>query len=179
MFTMNFEEIKKKAIVKILFITIFILMMFCLPLTADEVYIWKDKNGVENITSTPPPENAKVIHREKYQQHKRSEIEAYQRQQKAEAERRNREDRVRKSISTYKQKIEDINQNYEEDKRKREIERAKDAYEREQERLERYQDYRRNALTRYGRDLWNDSINKQEKEVDEARKKLYELERNP
>lgn len=163
---------------KKLFIIIFILIMFSVPLTAGEVYIWKDKNGVENITTTPPPEKAKVIHREKYQQLKRSEIETHQRQQKAEAERQDREDRVRKSINTYKQKIEDINQNYEEDKRKREIEQAKDTYEREQETLERYQDYRRNALTRYGRDLWNDSINKQEKEVDKARKKLYELERN-
>lgn len=40
--------------------------MFSVPLTAGDIYIWKDKNGVENITSTPPPENAKVRHRESF-----------------------------------------------------------------------------------------------------------------
>lgn len=40
--------------------------MFSVPLTAGDIYIWKDKNGVENITTTPPPENAKVRHRESF-----------------------------------------------------------------------------------------------------------------
>lgn len=40
--------------------------MLSVPLMAGDIYIWKDKNGVENITTTPPPENAKVRHRESF-----------------------------------------------------------------------------------------------------------------
>ena len=171
-------KIKKRAQCEtiILFILIFIIM-FSVPLTAGEIFIWKDKNGAENITTAPPPENAKVHDRQKYQPTPQWEIEAYQRQRKSEANRIDRERQANRRASEYEQKIKDIDESYKESNRKREIEWAKEAYDREQETLERYKNYRRRAFTTYGRYLWNDSIKDQEKEVDKARNKLYDLER--
>jgi len=157
--------------------TLIFVITFSTPLTAGEVYIWKDKNGVENITTTPPPENAKIRHQEKFRQTDRQEIQAYQQQKKAEADRRDMEDQAKRRAFEYEQITKDISKNYEVGKRKREIKWAKEAYDREQETLEKYQDHRRSSRTNYGQRLWNDSIRDQEKEVEKARRKLYDLER--
>jgi hypothetical protein len=160
----------------ILFILIF-LIMFSSPLTAGEIYVWKDKNGVECITTTPPPENAKVSHQEKFQPTDRSEIEAYQRKRKAETDRREREYQSKRRAYEYEQTFKNISESYEGNNRKRAIEYAKETYNREREWLEKYQDHRRNS-GRYGQDIWNDAIKSQEKEVEKARRKLYDLENN-
>ena len=160
----------------ILFILFFIIM-FSVPLTAGEVYVWKDKNGVENITTKPPPENTMVHHQEKFKRTDRWEIEAYQQQRNAEIDRRDREYQANRRAAEYEHKNQDIKDSYKDSSRKRELKWAKADYDREQETLEKYQDHRRNALTSYGRGLWNNSIREQEKEVDKARKKLYDLER--
>lgn len=50
---------------------------------AEELYTWTDKNGVENITTTPPPEKAKVKHQTKYKRPSAQESEAFQRKASA------------------------------------------------------------------------------------------------
>jgi hypothetical protein len=66
---------------KIIFV-FFILFGFSYSLRAGEIYIWKDKNGVENITTTPPPENAKVRDRMQYQRDTPEAIQKYETERK-------------------------------------------------------------------------------------------------
>lgn len=111
-----------------------------MPLIAGEIYIWTDKKGVEHITTTPPPENAKVRHREKYQQTNQWEIDAYERQRKAAADRMDREDRVKRRANEYDQSLNKISESYKDSSRKRDIEQAKESLRREEfkERLRRF-----------------------------------------
>jgi hypothetical protein len=71
---------------KIIFV-FFILFVFTSPIFAGEIYIWKDKNGVENITTTPPPENAKVRDRMQYQRDTSEAIQRYEAERKAATDR--------------------------------------------------------------------------------------------
>ena len=50
---------------------------------AGEIYTWTDKKGVEHITTTPPPEYAKVKDRSTFKRDDPRQIEAFQRKQKA------------------------------------------------------------------------------------------------
>jgi hypothetical protein len=70
---------------KIIFV-FFILFVFSSSLQAGEIYIWKDKNGVENITTTPPPENAKVRDRMQYQRDTPEAIQRYEAERKVATE---------------------------------------------------------------------------------------------
>ena len=64
-----------------------ILFAFVSTAHAGEIYVWKDKNGVENITTTPPPANVKVKDRSAFTRDTSAAIEAFQRKQKAATDR--------------------------------------------------------------------------------------------
>jgi hypothetical protein len=68
---------------KIIVSAIFIVVAFTSSTFAGELYTWIDKNGVENITTTPPPETAKEKHRTKYERQSEKEIAAFEKKQKA------------------------------------------------------------------------------------------------
>ena len=59
------------------------LFLVSFPLYAGEMYTWTDKEGVVHITTTPPPEYAKIKDRSTFKRDDPREIEAFQRKQKA------------------------------------------------------------------------------------------------
>lgn len=59
------------------------ILLYSFSSYAGEIYIWQDKNGVENITTRPPPENAKIKDRAAFKRDKPRAIETFQRKQKA------------------------------------------------------------------------------------------------
>lgn len=71
---------------KIIFMFL-IIFIFSFSVFAGEIYIWKDKNGVENITNIPPPENAKIRDRMQYQRDSPEAIQRYEAEQRAATER--------------------------------------------------------------------------------------------
>ncbi len=68
---------------RILFLITLYLIIFSNMAFAGEIYTWTDKKGVEHITTTPPPEYAKVKDRSTFKRDDPREIEAFQRKQKA------------------------------------------------------------------------------------------------
>jgi len=67
---------------KIIFV--FLIISFVTSVAgAEDLYTWTDKNGVENITTTPPPEKVKVKHQTKYKRPSAQESEAFQRKASA------------------------------------------------------------------------------------------------
>jgi hypothetical protein len=86
---------------KIIFI-FFILFVFTSPIFAGEIYIWKDKKGVENITTTPPPENAKVRDRMQYQRDTPEAIQRYETERKAKEQKQEAESRRNRQINETK-----------------------------------------------------------------------------
>jgi hypothetical protein len=68
-----------KKIVFVFTITVF----FVFSAVAGEIYTWVDKNGVENITTTPPPANAKVKNQSTFKSDNPYEIERFRQRQKA------------------------------------------------------------------------------------------------
>lgn len=63
------------------------LFLVSFPLYAGEIYTWTDKSGVEHITDTPPPDNARIKSKSFYKRSSPQEIEAFQRRQRAATER--------------------------------------------------------------------------------------------
>ena len=59
------------------------LFLVSFPLYAGEIYTWTDKKGVEHITTTPPPEYAKIKDRSTFKRDDPRQIETFQRKQKA------------------------------------------------------------------------------------------------
>lgn len=86
---------------KIIF-TFLIIFIFSFSVFAGEIYIWKDKNGVENITNIPPPENAKIRDRMKYQRDSPEAIQRYEAEQRAKEERREAESKRNRQINEAK-----------------------------------------------------------------------------
>lgn len=72
---------------RILFIITMSLIIISNMAFAGEIYTWTDKKGVEHITTTPPPEYAKVKDRSSFKRDDPREIEAFQRKQKAATDR--------------------------------------------------------------------------------------------
>ncbi|NLG16477.1 MAG: DUF4124 domain-containing protein [Fibrobacter sp.] len=68
---------------RILFLITLCLIIFSNTAFAGEIYTWTDKKGVEHITTTPPPEYAKVKDRSTFKRDDPRQIEAFQRKQKA------------------------------------------------------------------------------------------------
>lgn len=67
---------------KKLFPVVFFLFL-SIPAFAGDIYIWTDKKGIDNITTTPPPEGAKLKGASSFQRDDPAEIKAFQRRQKA------------------------------------------------------------------------------------------------
>ena len=70
-----------------LFFVALCLIFFSSTANAGKVYIWTDKNGVEHITTAPPPENAKIKYKAATKSDSPSEIARFQAQQKAQTDR--------------------------------------------------------------------------------------------
>jgi len=66
---------------------VIVILLFSLPVFAGEIYTWTDKSGVENITTTPPPESAKIKNRSTFKRDHPQAIESFQRKQRAATER--------------------------------------------------------------------------------------------
>jgi len=151
---------------------------FPASIPAGEIYMWIDKDGIRHASTSPPPsmKGIKMIDQMSHKRDSPQEIQRYQLQQKIKEYENDREADRRKSINQAKEAAEKSRSDWKQYQKESELKRAKDSLEFEEKYQKRYEDERRNAKSKWSSDMYNDLKNRQDKEVDEKRRKVMELE---
>jgi hypothetical protein len=131
---------------------------------AGELYRWVDKDGNSIVSDTPPPEGVQIKGKDVYDQDAPAAVNAAKEERKRNAREYDSQVYKRKSAERDHRSIQ------------REIKSAKDDLARAEETYKRYKKEYRNARTQRSTDYWKDMLNDQEREVEQKRQRLADLE---
>jgi len=146
-------------------IFVFIILLFAVRVSAEEIYIYKDKNGITTITNASPPPSAAVSHRAVYQRSSSREIQQFEAQRRRialeEEQRSESGRRISTAIERKRQQQQSLRQQDDE-----KVQRLNKSAEIENERLDKARRTSSNSHNPTFNSRWNSAIEMRKKELD-------------
>jgi len=163
------------------FAFIFLLFFYSPSSAADvekgrKLHLWVDQNGVYQITDREPRKPARVIDETSFHETSDAEVERYESRQSL-IHKKHEAEAIRQQAShDLEDSKRESQRQLREDQKRREIQRAREDLERAEKYQSRYEDRRRNS--QYLSGAYDDLKKEQDKEVEQKRRKLMQLENN-
>jgi hypothetical protein len=147
-------------------------------ISAGEIYMWIDKDGTRHASTSPPPsmKGIKMIDQMSHRRDSPQEIRQYEMQQKLKQRLNLLESERQRGINQARESAKRSQEQLKQDQKDAELRRAKEALAFEEKYQKRYEDQRRNSTYQWRIDLYDDLKRQQDKDVEEKRRKVMELE---
>jgi len=159
-------------------------LFFCSPSLAAEaeksrkLHLWVDQNGVYQITDREPQKPARVIDETSFHNTSEAEVERYKSRQRLIHEKHEEESMRRQAARDLEERRREAQRQLQTERKQVEIERAREDLERAEKYQSRYEDRRRSSNYQPVIDAYDDLKKEQDKEVEQKRRKLMQLENN-